>query len=89
MFVLEPNDKLVGRFIGPVISRLPDESYFLAGDSERVLPAGAGLELGEAKVLRESGEVEECFRKGARIVVVLGITGMKLEKFHFASELDS
>lgn len=88
-FVLAPGEKLTGRFTSPAILRLPDEAYFLVGDSKRVLPAGIGLQLSDALVLRETGEAEERFSEKSRIIITLGISGMRLEKFHFASEQDN
>lgn len=85
MFTLDPKDKLVGRFVGPIICRLPDEAYFIAGNGEQILPVGVGLELSQATILEESGETSTAH---GRIAVVLGITGLRLEKFHFRSDLE-
>ncbi len=87
-FTLEPGEKLVGRFVSPIIGRLPDEAYYLAKDSAKVLPVGVGLRIEEPLVMTETGEAEERFADDSVIVIPLGIVGLRLEKFHFRSDLE-
>ena len=87
-FTLERGEKLVGRFVAPTIGRLPDEAYYLASDSTKVLPVGVGLRLEEPLVMTEAGEAEERFADDSVIVIPLGIVGLRLMKFHFRTDLD-
>lgn len=82
---IEPEERIVGSFKGPVIGPQPDEAHALLADGEAPLPIGVGLRLGDVVFVDRYGEFHEDFFTGD-VIVSLGTVGLQLERFIFDTD---